>query len=187
MFERPDGSRFLALVNITPLRNPQGDIVGAVNCFQDITEHKRTEDELRRSRQDLEDFFENGTVALHWVGSDGTILRANQAELDLLGYTRDEYVGRPITEVHADRSTIDDILARLSRGERIDKYPARLRAKDGSIRHVLISSRRRCTKARRGWGRCSKPFRQPSTPPTRPDASPITTRPPSSSGDIGRL
>ncbi|WP_425450102.1 PAS domain S-box protein [Virgifigura deserti] len=140
VFERPDGSRFLALVNITPLRDAQGDIVGAVNCFQDITERKRTEDDLRRSRQDLEDFFENGTVALHWVGSDGTILRANQAELDLLGYTLDEYIGLPIAEVHADRATIDDILARLSRGERLDKYPARLRAKDGSIRHVLISS-----------------------------------------------
>jgi len=34
----------------------------------------------------------------------------------------------------------DDILARLSRGEKLDKYEARLRAKDGSIKHVLISS-----------------------------------------------
>jgi PAS domain-containing protein len=43
------------------------------------------EEELERSRRDLEDFFENGTVALHWVASDGSILRVNQAKLDLLG------------------------------------------------------------------------------------------------------
>ena len=43
------------------------------------------EHELERSQRDLEDFFENGTVALHWVASDGSILRVNQAELDLLG------------------------------------------------------------------------------------------------------
>ncbi|MEA2977249.1 MAG: hypothetical protein QOF19_2769 [Alphaproteobacteria bacterium] len=89
---------------------------------------------------DLEDFFENGAVALHLVGSDGTILRANKAELDLLGYTEEEYIGSHIAEFHADADTIGDILARLQQGEKLDKYPARLRAKDGSIRHVLITS-----------------------------------------------
>ena len=67
------------------------------------------EDELERSRRDLEDFFENGAVALHWVASDGSILRVNQAELDLLGYTREEYVGRHIAEFHAEPLIIDDI------------------------------------------------------------------------------
>src|SRR5690242_19206792 len=101
---------------------------------------RNLEHELERSRRDLEDFFENGTVALHWVASDGSILRVNQAELDLLGYTREEYIGHHIAEFHADGPVIDDILARLSRGEKLDKYEARLRAKDGSIKHVLISS-----------------------------------------------
>src|SRR3954447_12733105 len=107
----------------------------------DTTENERAGDELLGyAREDLEDFFENGVVALHLVGADGTVLRANRAELELLGYAREEYLGRHIAEFHADTDTIGDILARLSRGERLDKYPARLRAKDGSIRHVLISS-----------------------------------------------
>jgi PAS domain S-box-containing protein len=89
---------------------------------------------------DLDDFFENGTVGLHFVGKDGTILKANPADYAPLGYTADEYVGRSISEFHADQEVLDDILARLSRGEKLDKYPARLRAKDGSIRHVQISS-----------------------------------------------
>jgi PAS domain S-box-containing protein len=100
----------------------------------------RLKEALERSQRDLEDFFENGAVGLHWVASDGSILRVNQAELDLLGYTREEYVGRHIAEFHADSSVIDDILARLTRGEKLDKYAARLKAKDGSIKHVLISS-----------------------------------------------
>jgi PAS domain S-box-containing protein len=93
-----------------------------------------------RNLEALEDFFENGVVGLHLVAGDGTILRANQAELDLLGYTREEYVGQPIARFHADLDVIADILSRLSRGERLDRYPARLKHKDGSIRHVLISS-----------------------------------------------
>ncbi|WP_426030354.1 PAS domain S-box protein [Caulobacter sp. DWP3-1-3b2] len=50
----------------------------------------------------LEDFFDNGSIGLHLVGSDGLVLRANQAELDLLGYTADEYIGRPIAALRAD-------------------------------------------------------------------------------------
>jgi PAS domain S-box-containing protein len=89
---------------------------------------------------DLEDFFENGAIALHLVAGNGTILKANKAELDLLGYDEDDYVGRHIAEFHADQSTIDEILERLTRGEKIDKFPARLRAKDGSIKDVQITS-----------------------------------------------
>jgi PAS domain S-box-containing protein len=88
----------------------------------------------------LLDFFENAAVGLHWVDRHGTIIRANRAELELLGYTSDEYVGRHIAEFHADASAIEDILAKLKRGETIHSYEARLRRKDGSIRHVLISS-----------------------------------------------
>jgi two-component system cell cycle sensor histidine kinase/response regulator CckA len=95
---------------------------------------------LRRSEALLRDFIETATIALHWVGADGTILWANQAELDILGHTRAEYVGRNISEFHADEPVVNDILARLSRGETIRDYPARLRHRDGSIRHVLINS-----------------------------------------------
>ncbi len=67
-------------------------------------------------------------------------MRANRAELDMLGYSREEYVGRPIADFHADEDVICDILKRLQAGEKLDEYPARLRCKDGSIRDVLIDS-----------------------------------------------
>jgi PAS domain S-box-containing protein len=89
---------------------------------------------------DLEDFFENATVGLHIVSAEGIILKANKAELQMLDYSPGEYVGQPIANFHADQSVITDILARLAQGERIDHYPARLRTKDGSIRHVRITS-----------------------------------------------
>jgi PAS domain S-box-containing protein len=95
---------------------------------------------LRRSEAVLRDFVETSTISLHWVGADGTILWANQAELDLLGYANEEYIGRNISEFHADEAVINDILACLSRGETLRDHPARLRHRDGSIRHVLINS-----------------------------------------------
>ena len=97
-------------------------------------------DALRRSEGDLRDFVDNAALALHWVGADGSILWANQTELDLLGYTRDEYFGQHIADFHADEPVIADILARLTGGETLRDYEARLRCRDGSIRHVLINS-----------------------------------------------
>ena len=89
---------------------------------------------------DFEDFFENAAVALHVVGADGTVLYANKAELELLGYARQDYVGRPIRDFHLDHDLIDGILARLARGEKVAKVPACLRSADGSIKHVEITS-----------------------------------------------
>lgn len=128
------------LVSAAPLRDGTGQVRGAIATALDITDRKRVEAELRDSQRDLTDFFENANVGLHWVGPGGLILRANQAELDMLGYEREEYVGRHISEFHADSAVIDDILTRLLRGETLHDYPARLRCKDGSIRDVLINS-----------------------------------------------
>ncbi|HLX30522.1 MAG TPA: PAS domain S-box protein [Casimicrobiaceae bacterium] len=123
-----------------PIRDRLGNVVGTVMVFRDVTHRRRAERELRRSEQLLSEFFENAAVGLHWVGPDGIVLRVNQTELDLLGYTREEYVGRHIAEFHADVPVINDILERLSCGECLEAYEARLRCKDGSLKHVLISS-----------------------------------------------
>lgn len=137
---RRDGSRFWASGIMTPLRDETGNMRGFVKVARDNTKGRLAEEALRQREEELTDFFENAAVGLHWVGPEGTILRVNQAELDLLGYTREEYLGHNITEFHVDRNVIDDILRRLTANETLDSYEARLRCKDGSIRHVLISS-----------------------------------------------
>ena len=140
------GEEFLGVVEFysDEVRQPDPDLLemmgtlgGQVGQF---VKRRRAEDRLWRSERELADFFENATVGLHWVGPDGTILRANRAELDLLGYGREEYVGRPIAEFHADEDAICDILRRLQEGEALHDYPARLRCKDGAVKDVLIDS-----------------------------------------------
>jgi PAS domain S-box-containing protein len=138
--ERPDGSRVSVNVTIVPLTNAAGQVAGAVNTFQDVQELERAADAASRRERELHDFVENATEGLHWAGPDGLILWANRAELDLLGYSREEYIGHHIAEFHADRDVIDDILARLWRNESVHEHEARMRCRDGSIRHVLINS-----------------------------------------------
>jgi PAS domain S-box-containing protein len=106
----------------------------------EIAERKRVEADLRRSKDELAAFIETASLGLHWVGPDGTILWANTTELAMLGYTREEYVGRNISEFHTDQLVIDDILGRLCRGEKLRNYEARLRCKSGAVKIVLIDS-----------------------------------------------
>lgn len=103
-------------------------------------ERKQAEEGLQRRERELTDFLENATVGLHWVGPEGTILWANRAELEMLGYPREEYIGQSISKFHADRTVIDELLARLREGHELHNFEARLRCKDGTIRIVLISS-----------------------------------------------
>jgi len=89
---------------------------------------------------DTHDFLENASVSLHCVGPDGTILWANREELNTLGYTWDEFIGKPIQRIHADANVVEDILRRLMNDETLRDYPARLKHKDGEIVHVIINS-----------------------------------------------
>jgi PAS domain S-box-containing protein len=138
--ERPDGSRVHAMVHILPVKDEGGSVLGAINCFHDTSELHEINSELREKQEELADFFENGAIAMHIVSGDGTILRATRAELAMLGYEASEYIGRPISQFHADAEDIANIIGSLARGEKLERYPARLKAKDGTVRDVLITS-----------------------------------------------
>src|SRR6478672_101920 len=75
-------------------------------CWTSCAPHKLAVGFARRRslvRDDLEplshiadevrDFLDRAAIPVHIVAADGTILWANKAELDLLGYAAEEYVG----------------------------------------------------------------------------------------------
>jgi PAS domain S-box-containing protein len=127
-------------LTVFTMRSGLGEPLCYVCIKRDITRRKRDEQALRRSQSELTDFFENASIGLQWLSADGTILRANQAELDLLGYRRGEYIGRNVVDFHYNREAIEDILERVREGEVIRDYEARLCCKDGSIKTVRIDS-----------------------------------------------
>jgi PAS domain-containing protein len=69
------------------------------------------------------DSFQNGPIPLHWLSITGHIIWANDVELETLGYTREEYLGRHILDVSLLLPSSPSSLPRLtlsivlSRGE----------------------------------------------------------------------
>jgi diguanylate cyclase (GGDEF)-like protein/PAS domain S-box-containing protein len=135
---RSNGEEFPVELRLSPLKTNDGEFL--IATIIDISQRRASEQLVRDSQMELSDFVENSNVCMHWVDASGVIRWANKAELDFLGYTADEYVGQPISKFHADEATIQDILRRLSSGEQLDNYEARIIAKDGSIKYVSIHS-----------------------------------------------
>jgi PAS domain S-box-containing protein len=105
-----------------------------------LDEQRQIEQTLRTTEKNLRSLLENAAEGIHWVDAEGVIVWANRAELELVGYAGKEYIGHHISEFHADAQLIANILQRLKDGETLRNQEADLRAKDGSIRHVLINS-----------------------------------------------
>jgi len=109
---------------------------------------------LRLNEAELRDFVEGAAIGLHGEGPDGTILWANRAELELLGYSREEYVGHSIREFHADPLVVDNILKTLTAGQTLYNYEAKLLCKDGTTRDVSIAANVSWKRGRFSHTRC---------------------------------
>jgi phosphoserine phosphatase RsbU/P len=91
-----------------------------------------------RSERELNDFFEHAPLGIRWMSPEGTILRANEAELQTFGYAEDEYVGRPFSDFCTDRLAVDRLIERLERGEPLKGFETRMRCRDGTVKDVQI-------------------------------------------------
>jgi len=114
--------------------------VAARRAADALARQHESETALRRNEAELGDLFETASIGMHWVAPDGTILRVNRAELEMLGYEHHEYVGRHIAEFHVDPQVSEDLHRRLVGGETIRQAPARLRCKNGEVKEVVIDS-----------------------------------------------
>jgi two-component system, chemotaxis family, CheB/CheR fusion protein len=136
--ERPDGIRVPFIPYPTPLYDPSGELIGAVNMLVDITDRKRAEESARRLAAVVE-FSDDAIVT---KDLDGIITSWNRGAERLFGYTAAEAVGRPITTILIPHDRLDEereILGRIRRGEHVDHYETIRRCKDGSLLDISLT------------------------------------------------
>lgn len=134
---RKDGSLVDVSISISPVRDPEGTIVGASKVGRDITEQLRAD--AINSR--LAAIVESSDDAIIAKNLDGIVESWNGGAERLFGYMAEEMIGRPITIILPPDRIEEEarILARLRNGERVDHFETVRLRKDGSEVQVSVT------------------------------------------------
>lgn len=108
-----------------------GEVSTAFNMM--LEQRRRTEELLRKSEKKFRSLFNDAQDMIHIVDRDGKIVDANPRELEVLGYTREEYVGRRLADfIHPDfKGTTGRAFKRALEGNKIDFYETVLIDRNG--------------------------------------------------------
>jgi len=112
----PDGSRLVLRTSKVPLRDVDGNILGILGCYEDITERKRIEEELQVHRHRLEEVVRERTREVQLQAQiinqihdsvvstdlDGIITSWNKGAENLFGYSEKEAIGKPVSFVYPE-------------------------------------------------------------------------------------
>ncbi len=145
------GARTLEL-SLNPLRR-NGEVFGISVFGKDVTalnaalheaqELNRTlEERIAQRTAELQRLYDSAPTGYHSLDANARIVMVNRTELNWLGYTRDEVIGRPAQDFIAPASLESfaaDFREYKERGVLHD-YEIELRRKDGSVFPVLITS-----------------------------------------------
>ena len=126
---------------LTPLKDPDGKVYAVVVMAHDITENVQATEIIRQSEEKFNKLFEFSPLGLTLSEvSSGKLVDANDAYWELVGYTREEHVGRTLSEVNV----IEDSLRQTIKKEILEKgfvknVELNMRTKSGKIVPVLTS------------------------------------------------
>ena len=148
--ERMDGARVIVSLNIDPLRNARGELIGAINCFLDITERKRADAALEHSRlhaleqeQRLAATYEHAAIGISETAPDGRFLRVNEAICAITGYSREHLLANKLfTHTHPDDADADRASFRKQVAGELEFYSVekRFNRKDGRVIWLSVRS-----------------------------------------------
>jgi len=139
-YRRPGGATGVSLVNGKPFFAEDGAFAGYRGTATDVTAQRAAEAAAREANEQFRHVVETANEGMWITDRDGNIVFANNRIAEMLGYEREELVGRSIVDfVPADR--VADVRRHWSerRASKVDRFEARHRRKDGSEIWVLIS------------------------------------------------
>ncbi len=95
-----DGVRLDVLANLGPVCDAQGRVVQVIGSGRDITELKRTQEQLVSSEERLRILFEYAPhEGIAYLDDVGRVLDVNKKTLEILGQTKEQIVGKHFIEL----------------------------------------------------------------------------------------
>ena len=138
---RKDGTKRYIEQSASLKKDVSGKPIGFRGIIHDITERKQMEDALRKSEENFRHSLDDSPLGVRIVTEEGETLYANQAILDMYGYTCvDELKNTPLHKRYTAESYADFQLRqekRLKGESGPPEYEISIVRKDGEVRHVL--------------------------------------------------
>jgi PAS domain S-box-containing protein len=125
------------------LRDADGRPVALQSVGRDITTQRLAESALADSRQRYDGLYEATPAALHSIDAQGRLLQVSDRWLAMLGYEREEVLGRTTVELLSPESAQrarDTVLPEFFRTGRCDRVEYQFLHKDGRWIDVLLSA-----------------------------------------------
>ena len=134
---RPDREKRTLRITASPRLDKDGRLTAVMAVFSDITERKRTEEELRESEERYRLMYDHLGEAIFTYAPDLTLIGINKKACELCGYEEEELLGRNVLELsilHPDdfRESEFDLQALFSEGKTVTDE-LRFTRKDGSV------------------------------------------------------
>lgn len=141
--KRVDGSKVPCIVTATPFRGADGELIGIVEDFKDITEWKKVEEKLQESEERYKATFEHTGTAMIVIEDDTTISMANKKLEEIWGYSKEEIEGKKSWTDFAHPDDLERMLnyhyARRKGEDAPKKYEFKLVDRGGNIRDIFIT------------------------------------------------
>ena len=140
---RKDGTEFISHLSLNANRDKDGKILSYNSTQHDITERKRTERALRESEDRYRILVERNPHGIQVIDATGTITYANPAYQEMLGYTKEELLGKhtaDLLELASRRPELREYLSLLvkEQPEPTTYFQQNLR-KDGKVIEQAVS------------------------------------------------
>ena len=140
VLKRNDGTKIDVSLNVSSIRDEEGNALYGRFVWRDITRHKRAEKALRRSETRYRTLFGESRDAVYMNTREGKILDVNQASLDLLGYSRDELIGMNVRKLYVHPEERSVFQREIERQGSVRDYELKFRRKDGVQIDCLVTS-----------------------------------------------
>jgi PAS domain S-box-containing protein len=138
---RKDGREVHVSLTVSPIRDVEGEIVGASSIAHDLSEERRSAEVLHRTEESYRLVFDLHPAPM-WVYDTATLrfLTVNAAAIASYGYSREEFLGMTIEDIRPeeDRKELHERLQR--QGDEPVAGIWRHRTKDGLLLDVAISA-----------------------------------------------
>ncbi|MGZ7167872.1 MAG: PAS domain S-box protein, partial [Halobacteriota archaeon] len=134
------GSVTDVLYNATVYRNERGNVQGVFAAARDITELKRTEEELRATSHYARSLLEASLDPLVTISAEGKITDVNKATEGVTGYSRDELIGSDFSDYFTEPDKANTGYQQVFADGVVRDYPLAVRHRSGKITDVLYNA-----------------------------------------------